>query len=267
VRSDIPTRATDLLPHLLERCGSDAIRVAIQLQAHTDDPLAAANRVADGEPLALVLGTAEFAGLSFFCTPGVFTPRPSTLNVIARAAVDAAFTRKPAPIVVDIGTGTGVIAIVLAALSGCGDFIGVDLDHAAVELARQNAAALVPELDVVFSRGDVRDHALIASLPAAVDVLVCNPPYIPTRIALPEEVTRFQPAEALYSGPDGMEVVRACLRLGESLVTPGGLLLLEHDPAQGGIVRALAAGLANFELADRTGHPAPYTALRRREAP
>lgn len=238
----------------------------MQLQAHTVDPFDAANRIAAGEPLALVLGRAEFAGLSFSCAPGVFTPRLSTLDVIARAAIDPAFVGKPAPVVLDVGSGTGVIAIVLAALSGRGHFVGVDLNEDAVELASRNAADLVPDLDVVFRRGDVRDQGLIRSLPATVDVLVCNPPYIPTRITLPEEVTRYQPVEALYAGPDGMEVIRACLQLGATLVTPGGLLLLEHDPEQGGMVRALAAGLAGLELADRIGPSVPYTALRRKEA-
>ncbi|PPF56016.1 hypothetical protein C5C13_11785 [Clavibacter michiganensis] len=251
------------LPAIKEHYGNEALEVAVQLALHAEDQVASAMRVANGEPVGLVLGHTSFAGLRFACTEGVFTPRSTTLEVISRAAMDDAFSGQAHPVVLDIGCGTGVIAIVLAKLHENATIIGVDLNVKAVELSKRNAAALVPHSNITFMLGDVRESAIAGALPSSVDLMTCNPPYIPDRITLPSTVTDFQPANALYSGPDGMEVMRACLQLGQRLLKTGGLLVVEHDTSQSGFVRSLFQASDVFVYEGGPDQPASYTAMRK----
>lgn len=253
-------RPLDLIPVLGGSFGVDSLKLAIQLALAAENPIAAAKRVAYGEPIELVLGSVEFAGLSFTCRRGVFTPRKSTIEVIERAAQLLIERDQPKPRVLDIGTGIGVIAIVLAKLVGNGTFVGIDINRQAVKVARVNATKLVSDLDVTFTVADVLEQDVI--LPNNLDLLVCNPPYIPTHVKLPAIVADYQPHKALYSGLDGMEMTRSCLLHAENLVAPGGLVLIEHDPAQSGIVRSLAQNMTNLDIVSQT-QPRPYTTFRR----
>ncbi|QWL48895.1 methyltransferase [Rathayibacter toxicus] len=219
------------------RFGQDAVRLAIRLRTESDTPDKDARLLEEGVPEGHVFGSMDICGLRIACERGVFTPRLSTIDLVWRAAqrsADVEFGR--APIVVDIGAGTGAIALVLAAAV---DATCIGIDTAAVDLARRNALALSLENRTTFFVADARGPEFAALLPEA-DVVVCNPPYIPDRIRLPTDVVKNQPAAALYSGPDGMGLTGVCLRLGLSVVRPGGFLLLEHDPAQTGVVAALA---------------------------
>jgi release factor glutamine methyltransferase len=189
-------------------------------------------------PLQLLLGTAPFRHLEVTVAAGVFIPRPET-ETVAGAAVDAA-RALASPLVVDLGAGTGVIALAVAQEVPSARVIGVDVSSEAVDLARRNAQRL--GVDVKFRIGDVTDPALLAELSAGVDVVVANPPYIPNGVVLPPEVAEYDPPSALRGGGrDGLDVPRLFLATAARLLRTGGTVVLEHDETQSTALRDAAA--------------------------
>ena len=189
-------------------------------------------------PLQLLVGTAPFRHLEVEVAAGVFIPRPETESV-AGAAIDAA-RPVPSPLVVDLGTGTGVIALAVAQEVPSARVVGVDVSSEAVDLARRNAGHLGLEVD--FRTGDATDPALLAELIGRIDVVVANPPYIPPDAALAREVAEHDPPAALWGrGPDGMVVPRLCLAAAGRLLRAGGTVVMEHDETQAAALRDAAA--------------------------
>jgi release factor glutamine methyltransferase len=190
-------------------------------------------------PLQLLVGTAPFRHLEVEVAAGVFIPRPET-ETVAGAAIDAA-RPVPSPLVVDLGTGTGVIALAVAQEVPSARVVGVDASNEAVDLARRNADRL--GLDVDFQTGDVTDPALLAGLSGGVDLVVANPPYVPADTALPTEVTEHDPSAALWGGGrDGLELPRLFLAAAQRLLRPGGTVVMEHDETQGAALCDAASG-------------------------
>jgi release factor glutamine methyltransferase len=147
------------------------------------------------EPVAYILGRRGFRHLELEVDPRVLIPRPETEHV-----VEAALQLPRGARVVDVGTGSGAIALALADERPDLRVVGTDSSPGALAVARANAARL--GLDVEFVEGD-----LLAGL-TDVDAVVSNPPYVRTGERLPPEITRYEPAEALYAGPDGLDVYR-----------------------------------------------------------
>lgn len=178
-----------------------------------------------GEPVQYIQGHAEFFGLKLRVTPDVLIPRPETEEVVAAALACMEGTAEPA--VLDVGTGSGCIALAIshqrpdAAVHAC------DVSEAALDVARTNAAAC--DVPVHFFRADVLADEFVDTAPADLDMLVSNPPYIPDDEAetLPEEVRRYEPHRALFTGKDPLVFYRRVARIGRSLVKPGGTLVLE----------------------------------------
>lgn len=198
-------------------------------------------RRAAREPLQHLTGTAPFRRIELQVGPGAFVPRPETELLVDAARQHVAGT--PGPVLVDLCTGTGAIALSLAVELPGARVHAVELSEAALAWARRNLAALAPEIGAVGSTlvlvaGDATTAAeaggALPGLAGAVDVVITNPPYVPDA-AVPREpeVRDHDPALALYGGPDGLEVIRPLARQAALLLRPGGLLLVEHADAQG----------------------------------
>jgi release factor glutamine methyltransferase len=180
---------------------------------------------------------------------------------VAGAAIDAA-RAEAAPVVVDLGTGSGVIALAVAHEVPSARVIGVDTSSAAVNLARRNADRL--DLNVDFQPGDVAAPGLLPELTGLVDVVAANPPYIPAGVALPGEVVEHDPPAALWGGgPDGLALPRKFLAAAARLLRGGGTVVMEHDETQGIALRAAAAEFIDVHIhADLNGRDRYLTARR-----
>ena len=179
------------------------------------------------EPLQHILGTAPFYGLDLAVDATVLVPRPETERLVER--VLEALDGVERPHVLDVGTGSGAIALAVRAERPDATVMATDVVPEAVALARRNAAQL--RLDVRVLRSDLLAEAEVAAFAAACDVLVANLPYLPDADAgtlQPE--AEHDPALALYAGPDGLRLARRLLRQAARLLPGGALLALELDP-------------------------------------
>lgn len=225
-------------------------------------------RRAGREPLQHIVGSTGFRYLRLAVEPGVFVPRPET-EVVAGLAVDEAAALVAAggePVVVDLGTGSGAIAVAVATEVPASRVVAVDVSPAAVRLATRNAEAAGAHMRVLL--GDVRDPMLLAELAGGVDVVVANPPYIPPDAEPTQpEVRDHDPDLALYGGgPDGLDVPRAVLAAAARLLRVGGLLVVEHAEVQAAALRAAATATGAFEdprtVPDLSGRPRALLARR-----
>uniref|UniRef100_A0A7C2HUN4 Release factor glutamine methyltransferase n=1 Tax=Ammonifex degensii TaxID=42838 RepID=A0A7C2HUN4_9THEO len=193
-------------------------------------------RRAAGEPVAYLTGEKEFMGLSFSVTPAVLIPRPET-ELLVETAVTL-LQGAAAPVVADVGTGSGAVAVSLAVLLPAARVFAVDISTAALAVARENACRHRVADRVVFYAGDLLEP--FAGNEAVFDLIAANLPYIPSGEmgALPPEVRR-EPVLALDGGPDGLNFYRRLVPQAERLLKPGGHLLLEIGPGQGAAVSGL----------------------------
>jgi release factor glutamine methyltransferase len=173
-------------------------------------------------PLQHLVGTAAFGPLALDVGPGVFIPRPETESLLEWAINQPLPSR---PLIVDLCTGSGALAVALARRWPAARVIAVDNSTAALDYARRNAAGTRVEV----RKGDVTDHALLMQLVGDVDLLVANPPYLPDDAELEPEVAEHDPHGALFGGPDGMSVIAPIISLAARLLRGGGLVAIEHD--------------------------------------
>jgi release factor glutamine methyltransferase len=225
--------------------------------AHPDDVVDAAigerfdalvRRRAQGEPIAYITGTRDFWSMTLEVTPATLIPRPETEHLVERA-----LERLPqGGSVVDLGTGSGAIALAIARERSDVSVRAVDASGAALEVARRNAEALGLRR-VRFDEGDwfAPLHGM------RFDVVVSNPPYIEEGDAhLVQGDLRFEPGSALASGSDGLSDIRRIAQAAPLHLLPGGWLLLEHGWNQGAAVRDILrqAGLVeSFTAQDLEG--------------
>ncbi|WP_426515905.1 peptide chain release factor N(5)-glutamine methyltransferase [Diaminobutyricibacter sp. McL0618] len=204
-----------------------------------DDVLSLADRRAAREPLQHITGRAPFRSLELAVGPGVFVPRPETEQV-AQFAIDALrAVASPEPVGVDLGTGSGAIALAMATEVPHARVVAVENSPEAFVWARRNVdESGASNARVVFV--DLADA--LPELDGMVDVVISNPPYIPAD-AIPRdpEVRLFDPEHALYGGADGLDIVRAVSQTALRLLRPGGTLVIEHGELQGAQIRALLA--------------------------
>lgn len=200
-------------------------------------------RRARGTPVAHLVGQREFWSLPLEVTPAVLVPRPETEHL-----VEVGRRRKPdAKVVVDVGTGSGAVAIALARELPAAEVHATELSSAAAELARKNAALHAPRVQVHVG-------ALLEPLPAGLipDLVVANLPYIPTEeiATLAPEVRDHDPELALDGGPDGLGPIRALIRAAPATLAPDGVLALESGPEQVPSLRTELAeqGFAEIEV-------------------
>jgi release factor glutamine methyltransferase len=206
---------------------------------------------ASGHPVAYLVGSKEFCGLLLRVTPDVLIPRPETEELVG-AALERLPQGEPSK-VVDLGTGSGCIAIVIARERPAAQVTAVDTSGPALALARENAAA--HGVEVEFLQGDW--FSALGS--RSFDLVVANPPYVAADDAhLRHGDLRFEPRAALAAGADGLADLRRITGAAPKHLHPGGWLLLEHGYDQAGACRDLLhdAGFADLVfLADMAGLP------------
>jgi release factor glutamine methyltransferase len=196
-----------------------------------------------GEPLQYVLGHWSFRGLDLQVDRRVLIPRPET-EIVAEVAITAARRSGGGPCTVaDLGTGSGAVALALAAELPEAEVWATDRSAAALEVARANLAAAVPSAaSRVQSAEGMWYEALPAGLRGRLRVIVSNPPYVTEAefCGLPAEVRDHEPAAALVAGPTGRESLEELVAGGLDWLEPGGTLVLELAPSQAAPMRAAA---------------------------
>ncbi len=218
-------------------------------------------------PLQHLLGSAAFRHLELAVGPGAFVPRPET-ELLTGWGIEAAAAAGAAPIVVDLCSGTGAIALAVADELPGARVTAVERSAAALVWLRRNAAAGTAAghaaIDVV--QGDVTDPELLRSRDGTVDVVLCNPPYVPDCTPVPEEVLAHDPPEAVFGGPDGLAVIRPVVALAARLLRPGGAVGIEHDDVHATAVPELLRADGRFvdvtDHDDLSGRPRFATARR-----
>ncbi len=222
------------------------------LLAHDSDALPAAAEVhlaplvarrAAGEPMAYIIGRREFFGLDLEVNPHVLIPRPDT-EILVEWALEYLRTTTAQPLrVLDLGTGSGAIALALKAQRPGAQVQGLDRSEAALAVARRNAARL--SLDVTFARGN-----WLEGNHQSYHLIVANPPYVadadPHLSALVHE-----PLQALTAGSDGLQDLRAIIASAPGHLDPDGSLLLEHGHDQAAAVRELLTAAGFCHIASR----------------
>ncbi|MFF1877734.1 peptide chain release factor N(5)-glutamine methyltransferase [Leifsonia sp. NPDC058230] len=241
-RAGVPDPEVDaelLIGHVLG-VGRGRLQALVLTGSTISDPDAArvrdlAERRATREPLQHITGRAPFRSLELAVGPGVFVPRPETEQV-AQFAIDALRAVPSAePIGVDLGTGSGAIALAMATEVPHARILAVENSPEAYIWARRNVdESGASNARVVFV--DLADA--LPDLDGQVDVVISNPPYIPAE-AIPRdpEVRLYDPPAALYGGEDGLDVVRTISHVAQRLLHPGGTLVLEHGELQGAQIR------------------------------
>lgn len=235
--------------------------------AHLDAMVA--RRLA-GEPIQYVLGSWGFRTLDLLCDRRVLIPRPETEQVVevALTRLDAVLLSRPGghrPVAVDLGTGTGAIALSIAVERPGTDVWAVERSADALAVARANLAGLgMGGTRVRLAEGSWFEP-LPGDLRGGVDVLVSNPPYVAAHEELPVAVVGWEPVDALVPGPTGLEAYEVLVAGAAEWLAPGGALVLEIGTTQGEDVVALArtAGLVDVDVhPDHAGHDRTVVAHR-----
>ena len=215
-----------------------------RLVAHSNDQLpeedaasfcALLDRRVTGEPIQYIMGEAEFYGLPFCVTPDVLIPRPETEHLVERAIELAA--QFVSPRIIDVGTGSGAIAVALARELPSARITAVDLSESALGTAKTNAKRNGADDRIRFLQGDL----LAPAERERFDMVVSNPPYVASaeRETLAIEVREHEPPVALFAGADGLAVYRRLIPAAHAALVPGGYLLLEIGYGQFEAVRDL----------------------------
>ncbi len=228
------------------------------------------SRRASGEPLQYLMGHQEFWKADFLVTPAVLIPRPETEHLIEQVLAliqQSAPSAGPHLKLIDVGTGSGAIAVTLARELPQAEVHAVDLSPAALEVARRNAERLGAR--VHFAQSDLLasvlgtefandDLANNGARQAGFDFVVSNPPYVGLReqAQVQEVVKRHEPPMALFAGEDGLEIIRRLIPQAFQALRPGGWLLMEIGYTQSEAVMAMLSGWHNVHaVADLAGIP------------
>ncbi len=202
---------------------------------------AALTRRAAHEPVAYITGVREFWTREFEVDRGVLIPRPET-ELIVEAVIERDHKR---PRILDVGTGSGCLAVTLAAELPDAQVVATDVSAEAIAVARRNAQRHGVSARVLFVLTNLLDN-----LPGGFNVVVSNPPYIARASELPPDVIQYEPHTALYGGEDGLEAIRVLIQDARAHLADGGLFVVEFGFGQADEVRALAenAGWKSIEI-------------------
>ncbi|MGH3677064.1 MAG: peptide chain release factor N(5)-glutamine methyltransferase [Mycobacterium sp.] len=211
-------------------------------------------------PLQHLTGAAAFGPVTVQVGPGVFIPRPETESMLEWALAQPVSQR---PVIVDLCSGSGALALALSKHWPSARIIAVDDAENALDYARRNVAGTPVDL----IRADVTQPGLLPELDGAVDLVVANPPYIPDGATLEPEVAEHDPPHALFGGPDGMAVIGPIVALASRWLRAGGRCAVEHDDTTSARVVELFEATRQFDVVaphcDLTGRPRFVTATRR----
>jgi release factor glutamine methyltransferase len=202
-------------------------------------------RRATREPVQYITGEREFYWRNFAVTSAVLIPRPETEMVVEAALIASGAYRFPR--IIDVGTGSGCIAITLAAELHAAHVIATDISADALVVAAANAARHGVADRVTLVRG-----AFFADVTDSVDIIVSNPPYVPERdrTRMAPEVAGHEPKEALFSGADGLDCIRALVALAPERLAPGGTLIFEFGFGQAPKIKQLIACQPQLRLVE-----------------
>jgi release factor glutamine methyltransferase len=212
-----------------------------------DDALA---RRATGTPAQYITGHQEFWGLDLIVSPAVLIPRPETEHIVeAVLELAKADGRGPSPhhlCIVDVGTGSGAIALALAKELPTAEIHATDISLEALEVARANAARHELTSRIEFHRADLLDGLS----PSSFDFVVSNPPYVgeSEEDSVQLEVRKFEPRNAVFAGPTGLEVIERLLPQAHGALRPRGWLVFEISGAISDRVRGLLASWDEVEI-------------------
>jgi release factor glutamine methyltransferase len=210
-------------------------------------------------PLQHLTGTAAFGPVTVHVGPGVFIPRPETESLLEWALAQPL---SPSPVIVDLCTGSGALAVALSKYWPGARVLAIDDSEDALAYARRNTAGTPVEL----IQADVTAPGLLAEFDGKVDLVVANPPYIPDGTALEPEVAHHDPSHALFGGPDGMAVIGRIVELAARLLRDGGRCGVEHDDTTSArTVEAFTRTDRFIDISarhDLTGRPRFVTAVR-----
>jgi len=233
-----------------------------------DDPRATfrefVRQRAQGMPVAYLVGHREFFSLPFRVTKDVLIPRPETEHLVV-AAIDLAKQVEDTPVICDVGTGSGVIAVCLAHQVPNCLVTAVDISPAAIDTARENATANEVADRITFLQGD-----LLTDLPSepTFDLILSNPPYVADGETdqMAAETRRFEPHQALFAGPKGTEVIERLVPQAAERLKPGGHLLVEISPMIHELARRILAADERLQpldtIKDLAGHERVIAARR-----
>jgi release factor glutamine methyltransferase len=236
--------AAELLAARLLKCGRGFLTphlAEIPQERHLEALRRAMARLAKGEPVQYVLGEWDFRSLTLACDSRALIPRPETEELVTRALV---FLRgrgelAPPPLVVDVGTGTGCIALSLASeYAAPAAFIGIDVSADAVDLAVSNAERCGLSGRVRFVVADGLDDF---DEPESIDLIVSNPPYVPTAVceSLDTRIRDWEPRGALDGGPEGLDFYERLIPDAMNVLKPGGGVFFEIGDGQGPAVEKM----------------------------
>jgi release factor glutamine methyltransferase len=209
------------------------------------------------EPVQYLTGTAGFRNLDLAVGPGVLVPRPETEGLVEEVLKHIA--NLPGPVsVIDLGAGSGAMAISIATEAPNTHVIAVEKSMEAIDWLKQNVAFYDERIRIV--QGDVSE--VLAGVKC--DVVVANPPYVPDSQPLPKDVANFEPAIALFGGSDGLELPQRFIIAAARLLKTGGLFAIEHTESQDeAIAKLLSADFNQVALhLDLTGRPRWTSAIR-----
>ncbi len=221
-------------------------------------------RRSEGAPVAYLVGRKEFYSLALAVSPAVLIPRPDSEFVVVEAL--ARLKGVESPRAVDVGTGSGCLALACAHQHKAARFVAIDISPEALDVARGNAVKLGLADRVEFRLGDLLGPV---AGEGPFDAILSNPPYIPTATVatLDPGVRDFEPHLALDGGADGLRVVDRLIAQAVPLLRPGGHLILEIGSDQEAPVRSIIAGRPELELAptvrDAANHPRVIAATRK----
>ena len=213
-------------------------------------------RRADGAPVAYLVGKKEFYSLRFNVSPAVLIPRSDSESAVVEALARLKGTEEPN--CVDVGTGSGCLALACLQHHKTARFLAVDLSPEALEVARGNAEKLNLDDRIEFREGDLLDPV---AAEGPFDLILANPPYIASKVVptLDPTVAKYEPHLALDGGPDGLRVVTRLVEQAVPLLKPGGHLILEIGSDQEEPVRVLVEAQPDLTLSptirDSANHP------------
>lgn len=230
-----------LMAHALGMSRSDMLLRAMRDPA-SEGFAALVERRAAHEPVAYITGWTEFYGRTFAVEPGILIPRGDSETL-----VEAALEACPSPRrVLDLGVGSGALLLTILAERGGAYGVGIDKSAVAVDVAGENAAALGIENDWELHCRDWRAQGWANDL-GTFDLILCNPPYVEADAELDRDVRDFEPASALFAGPEGLDDYRILLPQLRALMNAGALAVLEIGANQADAVGAIAAA-AGFRV-------------------
>lgn len=198
------------------------------------------------EPLQYILGTQEFCGLEFHVSPAVLIPRPET-ELLVQEVVGRGALNKDATLI-DVGTGSGCVAITLATILNRARIFALDRSSAALAVAKHNAGRHAVGDKIEWVEGDLLTPLRERGMAGAVDIIVSNPPYIAEAdwAGLQPEVRVFEPRLALIGGQKGTEFHERLLQDSREFLVPGGLLVMEIGQGQATALRQMAEQVGGY---------------------